>query len=279
MATDAQSAFTNTNGVAFPNTEAVNASGPTATDGTEYVKNFVDNYAFGPQQALLNRAGITPNGTAESATNSQELEAMQRLFSHAGEAVDWYGSDPATLGVRILILEGQGVLVASYPDLVAATYVGDANNPTAEAFYRADDAAGATRNTAGNYFILPDARLNHARFKPEAVLTARIANSGTASITSQSEDFISSVSRTATGTVQITFNTNTFSVTPSIVASTTSASNYFAAVQTESASSVEIVTTNAAGTIADQDFDVYVARQGDDYNPFGNDFLRPGIRY
>jgi hypothetical protein len=36
--------------------------------------------------------------------------------------------------------------------------VGDPDNPTADAFYHADDAAGTSRNTAGIYLILPDFR-------------------------------------------------------------------------------------------------------------------------
>jgi hypothetical protein len=39
-----------------------------------------------------------------------------------------------------------------------ATYVGDPDNPTASAFYHADDAAGTIRNTTGIYLILPDER-------------------------------------------------------------------------------------------------------------------------
>ena len=37
------SSFVNTDGVAFPNTKAVNSSGGGATDGTEFVKIMVDD--------------------------------------------------------------------------------------------------------------------------------------------------------------------------------------------------------------------------------------------
>lgn len=159
MALDASVAFVNTNGAGFPNTESVNASGPTATDGTEFIKAMVDNYMFGPQQAILDYAGLTPDGLAEAAGASQVLEAMQKSFGHPGEGALWWGiSDPALSGIRILLLKGQGVLVADYPELVAATYVGDGNNGAAEGFYRADDVAGTIRNTGGIYFILPDIR-------------------------------------------------------------------------------------------------------------------------
>ena len=165
MAIDAESTFANTNNTAFPNTESVNASGPLATDGTEFVKALIDNYMFGPQQALLNYAGLTPNGVSESASNSQELEAMKASFGYPGEEVNWYGSvDPSAVGAKILLLHGQGVLVANYQELTNTVYVGDVDNGTAEAFYRADDAAGTTRNTTGAYLILPDARGRTLRY-------------------------------------------------------------------------------------------------------------------
>jgi len=159
MAIDAQSAFVNTNNVAFPDTESVNASGPTATDGTEFVKVMIDNYMFGRQQALLDYASLTPDGNAEAAGASQEIEAMKRSFGYPGESVVWYGNqDPGALGLRVLLLEGQGILAGDYLDLVAATYVGDLDNGTAEGFFRADNSDGTSRNINGAYFILPDAR-------------------------------------------------------------------------------------------------------------------------
>ena len=159
MAFDAQIVFTNTDGTPFPDTEGVNASGPLTIDGTEFVKAMVDNYMFGPQQALLNYAGLTPNGVSEEDGNSQELEAMQKSFGHPGELVGWFGNnDPASLGLRVLLMQGQGILVANYSELVAAAYIGDPDNGTSDSFFRADDAAGTIRNTGGNYMILPDAR-------------------------------------------------------------------------------------------------------------------------
>lgn len=67
---------TNTNGSIFPNTEAVNASGPTATDGTEFIKAFIDDQ-WGHNQALMSDAGITPDGIQESAAASQRLTALK----------------------------------------------------------------------------------------------------------------------------------------------------------------------------------------------------------
>lgn len=161
----------NSNGLAFPDTEAVNATGPQAQDGTELVKGLVDNGIFGWQQALLDDAGLTPNGAPEITGNSQVLNSMKNLFGFPGEMVGWFGKeDPATLGLKLLLLHGQGILVADFPELNTAVYVGDAANPTAGTFYHADDAAGTIRNVAGIYLILPDARGLFPRFLDETGL-------------------------------------------------------------------------------------------------------------
>lgn len=156
---DILTAFNYQNGVAFPNSAAVDASGAFATDGTEFIANLVNDYCFGPMQAVLDYAGLTPNGIVESASASQFLDALRKVFSHPGEIfyAAW-NQDPALLGIRALKLVGQGILRANYSELDSAVYVGDPNNGTAPAFYHADDAAGTIRNTAGIYLILPDCR-------------------------------------------------------------------------------------------------------------------------
>lgn len=74
-------AYTNTNGVVFPDTEGVNASGPSETDGTEFVDISVDDgFGWGWMQALLSAAGLTPNGSAESVSNSQLFDSWELLF-------------------------------------------------------------------------------------------------------------------------------------------------------------------------------------------------------
>ncbi|MEE9499610.1 MAG: hypothetical protein V3V24_09755 [Nitrospinaceae bacterium] len=74
-------AYTNTNAVAFPDTEGVNSSGPSETDGTEFVKISIDDgYGWGWIQALFDKAGLTPNGSAESVSNSQVVDAHEILF-------------------------------------------------------------------------------------------------------------------------------------------------------------------------------------------------------
>lgn len=148
---------TNVSGT-FPNTLAINVTTPGAGDGTEYIAAQVnDNWGF--HQALMDYASLTPDSVTEAPGTSQMVEAMQKGFGHPGEVCFWHGqADPATLGIRLLVLEKQGILRADYPDLDAAVYCGDGNNPTWDYYYRADDAAGTSRNTAGIYLILPDSR-------------------------------------------------------------------------------------------------------------------------
>lgn len=151
-----ETALNFTSGV-FPNTTSVNSTGSGTGDGTEWVKVGIDNFQFGVSQALLDYAGLTPNGVTESAGASQFLEAIQKGHGIGpGKYVQWgLKDDPSVTGDRVLLLTGQGVLVASFSDLDDAVYVGDPDNATAPFFYHADDAAGTVRNIAGIYLILP----------------------------------------------------------------------------------------------------------------------------
>jgi hypothetical protein len=162
MAIDYNSAvgpIPNNTGV-FPDVVSNNVTAPLAGDGTPYVKAGIDD-AWGRFQDLLNRGGLTPNGASEAAGSSQHFEALRRCFSFPGEVVMWHGqADPATLGIRLLLLQGQGILRANYPELDAAVYIGDGNNGDIyfPYYFHADDAGGTIRNTAGIYLILADAR-------------------------------------------------------------------------------------------------------------------------
>lgn len=152
------SSFTNTDGASFPDTKGINASGAGATDGTEFVKIFIDDL-WGARQAIMDHAGLTPDTVTEAPDTSQFLEALLLIAGGAGEVVQYMkNDDPSVLGDRILLLNGQGVLRASFPELDAAVYVGDSDNPTAAAFFRADNADGSSRNIAGIYLILPETR-------------------------------------------------------------------------------------------------------------------------
>lgn len=151
----------NTTGDPALNTVAAkNAASPTAIDGTPYVKDKVDN-EWGWMQAILDYAGEVADGIGEDVTASQLLQAQINTLSPPGFILpNCWNDDPITLGFRCLDLDGSGILVADYNDLVAVTYVGDGNNATVKAgggaFYKADDAVGTNPNDAGIYFILPN---------------------------------------------------------------------------------------------------------------------------
>jgi len=156
----------NTNGLGFPQTAAKMATGAGATDGTQFIDLFIDDL-WGARQALMAYAGLTPDTVPEAWNASQHLDALKKSFGWPGEVVAWCGSTNFTgfgsdselaNGIKLMLLAGQGILRATYADLDAAVYCGNSANPTASAFYHADDAAGTSRNTAGVYLILPDFR-------------------------------------------------------------------------------------------------------------------------
>jgi hypothetical protein len=160
---DYVASFTNTDAVAFPDTGSVNASGPSATDGTEFVKLMIDDI-WGAKQAMLNYAGLIPDGVTEADGTSQIVEALQLGFGGSpGFVQEWnLDSDPGTTGHRCLFLQGQGILRANYAALDDAVYVGDGDNAAVAAgggfYYRADNANGTSPSTTGIYLILPERR-------------------------------------------------------------------------------------------------------------------------
>lgn len=151
------SSLDNTSG-SFPNVEATDSSGPTLRDGTPINASLI-NDIWGAFQAILNAAGTTPSAGAETSSASDLLDSIRKLGGAPGELV-FHASPSDVLDANVLPLKGQVITISAYPALVAATYVGDTNNPTAAypAFYKCSDTGGSTRNTAGPYFKLPDGR-------------------------------------------------------------------------------------------------------------------------
>lgn len=83
-------------------------------DGTPCVKE----WAADPGQAMyaiLNKAGIVPNGSPETVNNSQLLLALQTLFSPIGTIIMYFG-DTAPSDV-FLVCNGQSFTALDYPDL------------------------------------------------------------------------------------------------------------------------------------------------------------------
>jgi hypothetical protein len=161
----------------FPSVLAKDCSGAGATDGTPAIQAWVNNF-WGWMQSSLQRVGMTPSGTIEAwvaenafahsapgettirSAAAQLRSAHQMAYGSPGELVLWCRSQaPGTVGARVLLLQGQTIAVASYPDLCNAVYCGDAVNNTAGVpFYLSSDSGGVTRSTTGAYLTLPDAR-------------------------------------------------------------------------------------------------------------------------
>lgn len=149
------STISNTSGT-FPNVVSQDSSGPTLRDGTP-MTSVVVNDIWGAFQAILNTAGTTPSGAAEIATASDLLDSIRKVGGTPGELV-FYATPTETIDANILPLKGQVISIASYPALVAATYVGDSYNSVWTTFIKTSDAAGTTPSTSGTYFVLPDCR-------------------------------------------------------------------------------------------------------------------------
>ena len=97
-------------------------------------------------------------------------------------------------------------------------------------------------------------------------LGARIANNGTATITSQNGDFIDSVSRDSLGQVTITFKVGAFTVIPAITACSEDNGDANPVISAISTSAVTFQTEIAAtGGKEDQDFSINVIKQGVDF--------------
>lgn len=101
-------ALTNTDGVAFPNTTAVNATTPTSLDGTEFVKLFIDDM-WGANQALMYEMGFTPDGNQETYLASQRLDALKGLSARYGSAYGCIGraDSVADINKDVIISVGQ----------------------------------------------------------------------------------------------------------------------------------------------------------------------------
>jgi hypothetical protein len=77
-----ENSHVNSSGV-FPDTIPVDASGPSATDGTEYVALGISDW-WGWAQALLTDGGVVPSGTTETKDVSDMQNALKSLFWSPG---------------------------------------------------------------------------------------------------------------------------------------------------------------------------------------------------
>jgi hypothetical protein len=187
---DYVASFVNTDGAAFPDTKALNVTAPGAGDGTEFVKLMIDDI-WGRAQALMDYAGLTPDGVSEAAGTAQIIDAIVKGFAVGpGIGVLYLKNDtPVANGDRVLLLNGQVILIANYAELVAATYIGDGNNADTDytGFFKTSDAGGTTRDTAGTYFVLPDFRGLALKMIGDAVVNGR-TKTGPVKLTELQED-------------------------------------------------------------------------------------------
>lgn len=159
----------------FPNAIMIDASGAGLTDGSEFAALPLNDgwepfsqafmsYASGVQLQNIPTGSVgVPNGVADAVGVSQMLEAIQKSIGNGpGNYTLWANElDPSVTGDRILLLAEQGVLVAVYPGIDAANWIGGntAAQVAAEAagqkFYRSSDAGGAVGDAAGPYIQLP----------------------------------------------------------------------------------------------------------------------------
>lgn len=147
----------------FPDFLGVNSATPSSNDGTEWVAGLINNGLAGPLQALLDYANVVPDGVIEAAGTAQILDAINKGYGIGpGKYVQWgLEDDPSVTGDRVILLAGQGVLVASYPDLDKVCFIGGTTPDQVAAiaagkkFYRSSDAAGLIGDAAGPYLQLP----------------------------------------------------------------------------------------------------------------------------
>lgn len=143
---------------AWPSTVAKNASGASASDGTPFTADLI-NDLWGWIKNIMYLAGITPSGSTDTYLSSDVVNAIRRAGLQPGLAVKSFLNPSALALARLLPLTGQILLMSSYPELCAAVYVGDANNAAAAvkgAFYKC--TAGGVASTSGTYMKMPDCR-------------------------------------------------------------------------------------------------------------------------
>ena len=108
----------------------------------------------------------------------------------------------------------------------------------------------------------------HAGSGVENNFSARVANSGTATITSQASPdnpAIASVNQTAAGVVDVVFTTDFFSVAPSAIAENNRDAVVDFRVDNITTSGCRVVGTNYSSVGIDADFTIFLQKQGADY--------------
>lgn len=154
--------FVNVSG-SYPQIVGKNCTTDTSKDGTAYNKGFIDEI-IGMMQAFCHQGNIQISNNTESYSSSDALNGIRNSCGVPGEIVYLPCYDPSEFvtrtGARLIYLQGQYISVSAYPLLTQYIYCGDALNPTAEYFYRANQVIQGvfTRDISGSYLALPNIR-------------------------------------------------------------------------------------------------------------------------
>ena len=97
-------------------------------------------------------------------------------------------------------------------------------------------------------------------------LSAKIANNGTATLTSFNYDFIGTVTRSSQSVVDVVYKTGIFTQAPSVVATVSNESSRNLSITTSTLTGFSINTRGLGNQLTDQDFDITVSKQGVDVN-------------
>lgn len=101
----------------------------------------------------------------------------------------------------------------------------------------------------------------------ENIYSARIANNGTATITSQSSSFLGAVTRTGAGTTTLDISALGLTVAPSGCVTTSNATQFFASYSA-TPTLITVKTFLDNGVATDNNFSIVIQRQGTDYREF-----------
>jgi len=150
---------------------------------------------------------------------------------------------------------------------------------TSSTFFSIDDGSAPTTgyfhfSASKNPVINSVQTIPIVDYSWENDFSARIQNNGTCSVISQNTQFIEDCTRDSLGVVTVNFKAGFFTQSPSVntnLLSTDVSATFMNPVSTAlSASSVEIRSSDNAGTFEDRDFIIHVSRQGSDYKKRGS---------
>ena len=199
----------------YPNGSIKNESVPGAKDGTPLDAAWGNDYA-GFDAALLSKAGIVPNGSPDTAVNSQRLDALLRVFDIYGTVAD-IAAGRFGVGKRVTVVDrssavflvvaggianGLDVLDAGGGNTAELVHNGEISPPQVGA-----DVTGVNDSSLQLSFLASNSEgvnLGCATYKLDASL-----------VLSEPKDFVGCGSKTKFVT-EVGFNESIFTVSPTV---------------------------------------------------------------